>query len=69
MINHVADTTLLTQSDNVKHATKEELQKYFPDSEFYNDSKKALQAAKKMAGKEDLILVTGSLFVVGNVLA
>jgi len=61
---------ILTRADNPRAAMPEYLRKYFPaeGKEIFTttDVKEAKVLALKIASEEDLILVTGSLFVVGE---
>ncbi len=64
------DIVVLTKSANPRAALPRDLAGYFPGKEiFLSDSlKKAMAQAKSIAQKKDLILITGSLFVVGEAL-
>ena len=37
-------------------------------TEIINDSKKALNYARKITGKNDLVVVTGSIYLVGEII-
>ncbi len=64
----LADKVILTKADNPRATGPEILAKSFKDKESYitNSVKKAKDKAVKMAKKDDLILISGSLFVVGE---
>lgn len=64
------DRVIMTKAENPRAADPRKLAAYFHGKEVViTDSlKKALSQAKAVAKKGDLILVTGSLFVVGEVL-
>jgi len=64
----LADEVILTQADNPRATEPEMLAKYFKDKAAHitNNVKEAKALAGRRAKKEDLILVTGSLFVVGE---
>jgi dihydrofolate synthase/folylpolyglutamate synthase len=64
----LADTAILTRADNPRAAKPQVLAGYFKGKGIYltQKVKEAIILAKKLAGKKDLILVTGSLFVVGE---
>ena len=63
-----ADEVILTKANNPRATEPEELAGYFPGKEFYITAsiKAAKSKALSLSGKQDLILVTGSLFVVGE---
>ena len=67
-LHDLADTVILTKSDNPRATEPEILAEYFKDKtkQVTNNVKEASRIAHKTAKKEDLILVTGSLFVVGE---
>jgi dihydrofolate synthase/folylpolyglutamate synthase len=64
----LAATVILTKADTARATNPEILARYFKGKDKYiTDSvAKAMTLAKKFAQKKDLILVTGSLFVVGE---
>jgi dihydrofolate synthase/folylpolyglutamate synthase len=64
----LADTVILTQADNPRASTPESLAEYFAGKEAHitDNVREAKELAWRLAKKEDLILVTGSLFVVGE---
>ncbi len=64
----LADEIILTQADNPRAARAQTLAQYFKNKATYITSnvKEAKVQAKHLAEKGDLILVTGSLFVVGE---
>jgi dihydrofolate synthase / folylpolyglutamate synthase len=63
-----SDKIILTKADNPRASEPRELAGYFSGKEFYITvgTKEAKSKALSLAGKQDLILVTGSLFVVGE---
>jgi len=63
-----SDIIILTKANNPRATKPEVLAQYFKDKEIYltDEVKAALDLAKKKASLEDLILITGSLFVVGE---
>ncbi|MCX5687242.1 MAG: bifunctional folylpolyglutamate synthase/dihydrofolate synthase [Candidatus Omnitrophica bacterium] len=68
-----SDIIILTKASNNPRATDiPRLKSYFQNSrpciEKSRDINEAVQKALKLANKEDLILITGSLFVVGDVM-
>jgi len=69
-LSGLAHKIILTCADNPRAAKPEYLKKYFPDKrkEIFITAgvKEAKKIALRVAGKNDLILVTGSLFVVGE---
>jgi dihydrofolate synthase/folylpolyglutamate synthase len=62
------DTVILTRANNSRAAEPERLAEYFKAKETYitNNVEEAVTYAQRIARKEDLILVCGSLFVVGE---
>jgi len=63
-----ADAVVLTKSRNPRAHPPQGLVKYFKDKPTYitQSVKEAAKIARRIATKDDLILVTGSLFVVGE---
>jgi len=64
----LADKIILTKANNTRATESKELTKYFPGKEVHitNSVKDAKKIARRIAKREDLILVCGSLFVVGE---
>jgi len=64
----LADAIILTKADNPRAADPDTLAGYFKGKLWYLSSnvKEAYKLAQHIANKEDLLLVTGSLFVVGE---
>jgi dihydrofolate synthase/folylpolyglutamate synthase len=62
------DKVILTKANNPRAAEPEELAKYFLGKEKYltKDTAEALRLARLRAEKSDLILITGSLFIIGE---
>jgi len=69
-LDSLADEVVLTKAQSPRAANPENLKKYFLNKNrktyIAESVKSAKNIALKLAGKEDLILVTGSLFVVGE---
>ena len=67
-----AERVILTKVGNCRAASPEQLKEkiadYVADPAITNSSKEALGLAKSEAGKDDLILITGSLYLVGEIL-
>ncbi|MDD4953543.1 MAG: bifunctional folylpolyglutamate synthase/dihydrofolate synthase [Candidatus Omnitrophica bacterium] len=65
---NLADEVILTKADNPRATKPEDLAKYFNDRKQHitNNVPEALGLAQKEANREDLILITGSLFVTGQ---
>ena len=63
-----ADKIILTKSNNFKALNPKTIKKYFKNSVIMNDPKKALSYAKKYSSTKDLILITGSIFLVGELI-
>lgn len=63
-----ADTVVLTRADNPRAAAAKDLIRYFNGKNIFltGNLRDARRKAYQLAKKEDLILVTGSLFVVGE---
>ena len=64
----LADAVILTQAHTPRAANTQVLKNYFKDKEVYvaESVREAKKLALKISRKEDLILITGSLFVVGE---
>lgn len=64
----LADEIVLTKADNPRATQPEILAKYFDGKQIHitDDVSQAAKKARLIAKKEDLVLVTGSLFVVGE---
>jgi dihydrofolate synthase/folylpolyglutamate synthase len=67
-LSGLSDEVILTKSDNPRAANPARLVAYFKDRPTYisQSVKDAKERAAALATKDDLILVTGSLFVVGE---
>ncbi len=67
-IYDLADKIILTKADNPRATAPEKLAEYFQGKELYltRGTKEAKTKALELAKKGDLVLVTGSLFVVGE---
>ncbi len=67
-LSYIADEVILTKSDNPRASDPENLKNLFVNKSpcLTYSVKEALLSAKLKAGKQDLILITGSLFVVGE---
>jgi len=62
------DKVILTKSNNERAVEPKTIKKYFNKPIIINDPKKALIYAKNIGTKKDLILITGSIFLVGELL-
>lgn len=75
-INPLASAIVFTKSKNAKAENPENLLKAFNKTnknksikvETISNQKKALSYAKKIASKSDLVVVTGSIYLVGEIL-
>jgi len=67
-LSEFADTVILTKSHNPRAHPPQALVEYFKDKPVYitHSVKEAKELTIRIARREDLILVTGSLFVVGE---
>jgi len=67
-LHDLADKVILTRADNLRASAPRDLAGYFLDKELFitDNVREAKREALLLAGKEDLILVCGSLFVVGE---
>jgi dihydrofolate synthase/folylpolyglutamate synthase len=67
-LNELADEVILTKARNPRASSPDTLAKYFNGKLVHKtgDVREAKIKAQDIAGKEDLILVAGSLFVVGE---
>ncbi|MCH8067195.1 MAG: bifunctional folylpolyglutamate synthase/dihydrofolate synthase [Nanoarchaeota archaeon] len=68
IIKNKANIVILTKSNNFKAAEPKTIKKYFKSSIIITNPKKALNYAKSIAKKNDLILIAGSIFLVGEFL-
>jgi len=69
LLNKYPDKIIITKSSNNRAINPIKIKKYFNyNSTLINDPKKALKFARKNATKNDLILVTGSIFLVGEII-
>ena len=69
ILNPLADKIVLTKSSNERAAEPEKIKKYFnKKSIIIMNPKKALNYAKKIAGKKGLVLIAGSIFLVGELM-
>tara|TARA_Y100000310_G_scaffold141404_1_gene140867 strand:+ start:58 stop:327 length:270 start_codon:yes stop_codon:yes gene_type:complete len=62
---------ILIQANNERALTIKDAIPYFKDMrnlKIINSSKEALNYAKKIAKKDDLILITGSIYLVGELI-
>lgn len=68
VMDGIADEIILTRAE-IRHALEpEELRKAFSkECTIERDPKRALSIAKERAGKGELVLVTGSIYLIGNV--
>lgn len=66
--SRLADEVILTKADNPRATEPQNLAEYFSrkNTHITISVKEAKGLARRIAGKEDLVLVTGSLFVVGE---
>ncbi len=67
-LSNLADTVILTRAHTPRAAAPQQLYGYFVGKKRFiaEDIKGAMLLAEAMAGKDDLVLVTGSLFVAGE---
>ena len=67
-LRRVSDKVILTCADNPRATQPEKLAKYFRQKDLFitSDVKEARRKAIKLAQKDDLVLVTGSLFLIGE---
>ena len=63
-----ADKIILTKAKNEKAYSPNLIKKYFKKPIVIENPAKALEFAKKTAKKEDLILVTGSIYMIGEII-
>jgi len=67
VLDCLADEIILTRANTIRATDPARLAGYFKRKTYLTQSvKEARLLTKKLACKEDLILVTGSLFVVGE---
>ena len=70
IINPLASKIILAKSSNERAAEPENIKSYFNNKNpvIINNPKQALNYAKKIAKKEDLILIAGSIFLAGELI-
>lgn len=68
IISPLANKIILTKSQNERAAEPKKIKQYFKNSLIIKNPKKALNYAKKIAEKGDLILIAGSIFLVGELI-
>ena len=68
IIRSVADIIIVTKSINIRASEPKNLKEFFkPKTAIIKNSvSQAVEYAKKIAKKQDIILITGSLFTVGE---
>jgi len=68
IINPVADTIIVTKSSNIRASNPKTLKEFFKPktATTKNSILEAVEYAKKIAKKQDIIVITGSLFTVGE---
>jgi len=67
IIDPVADIVIVTKSSNNRACNPEKLKElFFQEVVITNSVSEAVERAKKTASKQDIILITGSLFTVGE---
>ena len=65
----MANKIILTKSSNERAAELETIKKYFDKNPIIiKNPKKAFEYAKKVAGEKDLVLIAGSIFLVGELM-
>ena len=68
IINPLLDKIILTKSRSEKAAEPEAIKKYFQNPIIIKNPKEALNYTKKIAEKNDLVLVAGSIYMVGEII-
>ncbi len=68
IVNPLVRGVILTKSSNERAIEPEEIKYCFDNPIIIKNPKKALNYAKKIAKKEDLILIAGSIFLVGEII-
>ena len=69
IIGSSANKVIITKSDSIKAEKPKIIKRYFNKSALIIENpKEALKYAKKIASKDDLVLVAGSIFLVGELL-
>jgi len=66
-LDGVADEIILTKADNIRAEDPSAIKEYtHKDARITNNVGEAMDLSKKIAEKDDLILITGSFFVIGE---
>ena len=69
IIGSLANKVIITKSDSIKAEKPKIIKRYFnKNALIIENPKEALKYAKNIASKKDLILITGSIFLVGELL-
>jgi len=68
IIDPVADIIIVTKSSNIRASSPKTLKEFFKPktTTIKNSILEAVEYAKKIAKKQDIIVITGSLFTVGE---
>lgn len=70
IIGSSANKVIITKSDSIKAEKPKIIKRYFNKNALIIETpKEALKYAKKIASKDDLVLVAGSIFLVGEIIA
>jgi dihydrofolate synthase/folylpolyglutamate synthase len=67
----ISSKIILSKIESPRSATPEEIEEYFKDKNKIikvNNLKEAIKVARKISSEKDLILITGSLYLVGEAL-
>lgn len=71
MLSEISETIIVTEVDNPRKETAENLKecakKYFKNVYAEKENKEAVKKAKKLAGKDDVIIALGSLYMMKNI--
>lgn len=68
-IKDIADKAIITKPKLERSAEPKEIARFFDDYEIIENVKQAVKYAKSVAKKDDLVVVTGSIFLVGEALS
>jgi len=66
LVNKKKSTVILTQSKNKRAADAHELKNAFPRALVFKNPKRALEYARKISKGDDIIVVAGSIYMIGE---
>ena len=68
LLSKESDEIILTKPEHYRAEDPSKIKKFLGKGEIIKNPKKALKYSKKIAKGEDLILITGSIYFIGEIL-